>query len=114
MRRYDLGRVADVPLGFSDACGIGNGRMLYVALAERCIDAGVPGRNLGTALGVIEADGSARWTPIREPDGTPTLARVAALTVDDQARVYAALQATDTTPARLCRLEIEGLPLGRG
>ncbi len=111
LRRYDLGKERSVPYGFSDAVGLPDGRMLYVAIAERSPEAGVSGPNMGTVLGVIDRDGSARQAPLCEGDGTPTTCKVAAITVDDEARVWAALHASEARSARLARLRLEGLSL---
>jgi hypothetical protein len=106
LRRYDLGAIDGVPLSFTDACGLPDGRMLYVAVAERD-----DGMNLGTMIGVIDHDGSARQTPLREAGGEPTAAKVAALAVDPEWRVYAALRATPELGPRLCRLDMGTMPV---
>ncbi|MSP59805.1 MAG: FHA domain-containing protein [Myxococcales bacterium] len=111
MRRYDLGTVSGVPLAISDACGLEGGRMLYVAVAELSSDVGISGPNFGTAIGLIEIDGSARQALVCEADGTPTTAKVAAVTVDDAGQVYMALQPTDSHGPRLCRLALAGVPI---
>lgn len=111
VRRYDLGALDGVRLGFSDACGMGDERMLYVAVAEDCPDVGISGPNHGTLIGIIDGDGQALQAPIRESDGSPTNAKVAAVTIDDRGRIYVALQATKTLPARLCRLKVSGAPI---
>lgn len=66
IRRYDLGTLDGVRLTFSDADNLGEGRILYSASAEdRETDA-----IMGSALGVIEADGQAVWTELVDLDGT--------------------------------------------
>lgn len=66
IRRYDLGTLDGVRLTFSDADLLGDGRILYSASAEdRETDT-----IMGSALGVIEADGRAAWTELVDLDGT--------------------------------------------
>jgi len=108
LRRYHLGAMGGVQLGFSDACGLPDGRMLFVAVAESCVDVGIPGKNWGTALGVIDHKGFARVAPIREANGEPTMAKGSALTVDDAGCVYVALGAGGGAAPRLVRLDITG------
>ena len=107
LRRYRIGAVDGVAYGFSDACGLADGRMLFVAAAERCVDVGIPGKNYGTALGVIDGKGALKWAPIREADGSVSTSKAAALTIDDGGNVYVALAGGREAP-RLVKLEIEG------
>lgn len=111
VRRYDLGEIDGISLGFSDACGMSDGNMLYVAVAEDCPAVGISGLNHGTVLGITDGTGKVQHAAICEPDGTPTTSKVAALTIDDQKCIYVALQATETTPPRLCRLKVDGAPI---
>lgn len=63
--RYDLRELDGVRLTFSDAEDLGHGRILYSASAE---DPDT-GQIAGSVLGVIEADGEARWTELTGVDG---------------------------------------------
>lgn len=63
--RYDLGTLDGVRLTFSDAEHLGDGRILYSASAEDP----ATDRIAGSVLGVIDPDGSARWTELTTPDG---------------------------------------------
>jgi hypothetical protein len=68
--RYDLGAVAGERLGFTDATPLGGaGAVLYVASAEASADVVEDGPVAGSAVGVIAADGRARWAPIVADDG---------------------------------------------
>ena len=78
IRSYDLGRLDGVRLTFSDAEHLGEGRVLYSASAE---DAETD-RIAGSVLGVIEADGQARWAELIDQDGTPFEGKIEGLTRD--------------------------------
>ena len=65
IRVYDLGLLDGVRLTFSDAELLDGGRILYSASAEAEDDEVV-----GSALGIIEPDGSARWTELVDLDGS--------------------------------------------
>jgi len=65
IRRYDLGSLDGVRLTFSDAEHLGEGRILYSASAEHPES----GEIVGSALGVLEADGEARWTAVTDASG---------------------------------------------
>ena len=77
IRRYDLGALAGVRLTFSDAEHLGGGRILYSASAEdRESDAIV-----GSTLGVIEPDGTARWTEVIDAQGGRFEGKIEGLTL---------------------------------
>lgn len=76
--RYDLGCLDNVRLTFSDAEKLADGRILYSASAEDPDN----DRIAGSVLGVIDADGSARWTEIEAEDGTPFRNKIEGLTID--------------------------------
>ena len=71
VRRYDLEERDEIPYSFTDAGTMPSGRIAYIAAAERARADGTL-ENLGTTLGVIDPDGSARYTILVERDGTPT------------------------------------------
>jgi hypothetical protein len=77
IQRYHLGALEGVRLTFSDAEHLGGGRILYSASAEDpCSDAIV-----GSTLGVIEPDGTARWTEVVDARGGRFEGKVEGLTV---------------------------------
>lgn len=82
IRRYDLGALGDVRLTFSDAEHLGGGRVLYSASAEGTGDKGEDGAIHGSVLGIIEADGHARWAHLCDEDGQPFRGKVEGLTLD--------------------------------
>jgi hypothetical protein len=56
--RYDLGQMGGVKLTFSDATALGDGRMAFSASAEGSADATSDGQVVGSAVGIMERDGS--------------------------------------------------------
>lgn len=76
IRRYDLGALDGVALTFSDAEYLGDGRVLYSVSAE---DRDT-GRIAGSALGLIEADGRARWAEVFQEDGDAFPGKIEGLT----------------------------------
>ncbi|UUR07828.1 DUF6929 family protein [Sphingomonas glaciei] len=100
IRTYDLGTLAGVRLTFSDAEHLGGGRMLYSASAEDPDS----GEIRGSVLGIIEADGRARWTHLSDQDGSPFNGKIEGLTVDgkDPGKVYFVIDDDDEdTPSRI-------------
>jgi hypothetical protein len=78
LRTYDLGTSDGVRLTFSDAEHLGGGRVLFSASAEDPAS----GEIRGSVLGIIEADGSARWTHLCDTDGGPFSGKIEGLTLD--------------------------------
>jgi hypothetical protein len=78
VRAYDLGELDGVRLTFSDAEHLGEGRILYSASAEDT----ETGEIAGSVLGVIERDGSARWTELTGEDGGPFRGKIEGLSRD--------------------------------
>lgn len=76
IRRYDLGELGGVRLTFSDAEYLGEGRVLYSASAEDPES----DRIAGSVLGLIEADGRARYTEVIDKDGTQFSGKIEGLT----------------------------------
>jgi hypothetical protein len=55
---YELGSIDGVPLTFADACGLPDGRIIFLASAEDTDSAHNDGPIVGTAVGIIGADGA--------------------------------------------------------
>jgi hypothetical protein len=109
-RRYDLDDVDGVPLTFTDAAMMADGRIVYVAAAEVCTDAGQDGETQGIALGVIEADGSLRYTRVVERDGQETTRKADGLAVAGPGRVFLVVDPEDDErPSVLCAVDVTGL-----
>jgi hypothetical protein len=51
----DLGRIAGVPLGFTDAAALPDGRLVFSAVAERVDDTYHDGPCIGAAIGILGA-----------------------------------------------------------
>jgi uncharacterized protein DUF6929 len=108
--QYDLGVLDGVPLGFTDAMGW-HDSVLYVAAAESSPDAVRDGPIAGSAIGVIDPDGSTRWAPITDASGARLRVKAEGLVADPTAesRVFVVLDADDpAAPSELCSVELEG------
>jgi hypothetical protein len=100
IRTYDLGRSDGVRLTFSDAEHLGGGRVLFSASAEDPVSGAIK----GSVLGIIEADGSACWTHLRDQDGGPFSGKIEGLTLDSENRrkVYFVIDDDEEdTPSRI-------------
>ncbi|MDQ3035797.1 MAG: hypothetical protein M3Y87_25565 [Myxococcota bacterium] len=110
--QWELGSIAGVRLTFTDACA-GEGGIAFLAAAEASPDAIEDGEVVGVALGWIAGDGEARWTTIREPDGSPFLGKAEGLAWAPGAVGRRALVIIDRddpdAPSELCEVSIEGL-----
>jgi hypothetical protein len=86
LKCYELGELDGVRLTFSDAEYLGGGRVLFSASAEDPDSGAIK----CSVLGVIEADGSARWTELADEDGHPFQGKIEGLTRDleDEHKVY--------------------------
>ena len=105
IRTYDLGTLHGVRLTFSDAEHLGNGRVLYSASAEDPES----GEIKGSALGIIEADGRARWTHLVDQEGGPFNGKIEGLTLDlkDPGKIYFVIDDDDEdTPSRIFHAEV--------
>ena len=58
---FDLGEIYGVPLSFTDAAALPDGEVVFSAVAEDTDDSYNGGRCMGSALGMIGADGRQRW-----------------------------------------------------
>jgi hypothetical protein len=107
--RYDLGTLGGERLGFTDAVAFGAGGVLYVAAAESSADVVEDGPVAGSALGVIDAAGRARWTPIVDAAGAPFLEKVEGVAFDGAGRLWAVVDQDDPDrPSELCALALDG------
>lgn len=78
IRCYNLGELKEVRLTFSDAEVLDSGRILYSASAEDPDS----DRIAGSVLGVIEANGEARWTELIDLEGGPFQGKIEGLSRD--------------------------------
>jgi hypothetical protein len=58
VRRWELGRAGNVRLSFTDAAPLPDGRIVFTAAAEDTRDAYADGAVMGSAVGLLAADGS--------------------------------------------------------
>jgi uncharacterized protein DUF6910 len=107
--RYELGALGDVPLTFTDGA-VWRGSVLYSAAAEASPDATRDGLVTGSAIGIIDDAGRARWTPLVDSSGGPFIGKVEGVAADGAAdRVYAVVDADDPDAASiLCTVELRG------
>ena len=124
--RYDLGALGGDRLGFTDATRLdapfapfgtsgAPGAVLYVAASEASVDVFEDGTVGGSALGAIDADGRARWTPIVDADGAPFAEKVEGIALDDGGRLWVVVDQDDPErPSELCELAVDGDPGGSG
>jgi hypothetical protein len=105
--RYDLGHIAGVALGFTDATSDGE-HVLFVAAAEASADAIADGAVLGSLLGVIDRDG-VRCAPLVGLDGLPLKVEGLALVPGRRDRAWVTVDPDDTArPAPLIEVELRG------
>jgi hypothetical protein len=85
-RRYLLGEVEGAPLAFTDAAVLPDGTLLYAAAAERSPNAYDDGEVTGSALGLLDAAGGARWAPLLDATGAPFRGKVEGVLPRDAGR----------------------------
>lgn len=73
--QVDLGAVAGVPFGFTDATAVPGGRVAFLAGAERSPDTYHDGEVVGCRFGVIDGD-DIRVADIVDETGAPTLLKL--------------------------------------
>lgn len=106
--RYALGDVDGERFGFTDATAY-QGGVLYVAAAEASADVVDDGPVGGSALGLVGADGDARWAPIVGEDGGPFLEKVEGVAFDGAGRLWVVIDQDDPEqPSELCEVALEG------
>lgn len=104
---YELGVLQGVRLTFSDAEHLGGGRILYSASAEDRQS----GKVAGSVLGVIEADGEARWTELQDVDGKVFTRKIEGLTRDmsDASKVHFVIDDDDdNVPSKVFQAILSG------
>ncbi|HEX5046181.1 MAG TPA: hypothetical protein VFX89_03590 [Gammaproteobacteria bacterium] len=107
---FELGALDGVPLAFTDAAAIGDGRCAFVATAEATADPVLDGPVAGSVLGVLEGV-AARWTRLRYADGRAFPDKVEGLAIDADGRGAWILTDADDPgrPALLGRVELCGI-----
>ena len=107
--QYDLGELGGHRLGFTDALAVGFS-LLYTATAEASPNAVEDGPVAGSALGVVEPDGVARWTVLEDADGAPFAGKVEGVAHGTrQGTVIVVVDRDDPVRAsELCEVELAG------
>ncbi len=59
--RFDLGSIDGVPLGFTDGAALPGGEWVFCAAAEDTADSYADGRCAGSAVGLVNVQGSITW-----------------------------------------------------
>lgn len=104
---YELGILEGVPLGITDATTLGN-RVIYAAAAESSPNAIDDGAVVGSAIGILEASGAARWAPVMQPSGALFAGKIEGILIVDE-RMLAVIDMDDPdVPSELCVLELRG------
>jgi len=108
--QYDLGLLAGLPLGFTDAAIAGE-TLLYTAAAEASPDAATDGAVTGSVIGLIPRQGDLRYAPLTDVHGRPTSDKVEGLVPVPGAtdRVLVVVDADDPLRAsELCEVQLSG------
>jgi hypothetical protein len=107
--QYDLGEIGGSRLSFTDAAVAGDA-LVYTATAEASPNAVDDGPVAGSALGIIGADGEARWTELRGTDGGRFDGKVEGVARGARpGTVYVIVDRDDPDrPSELCEVELGG------
>lgn len=107
--QYELGEIDGSRLTFTDAAVFGDA-LVYTATAEASPNAVDDGPVAGSALGVIGADGEARWTELRDADGGRFDGKVEGVARGSRpGTVYVIVDRDDPgRPSELCEVELGG------
>lgn len=110
---YTLGAIDGLALGFTDAAVVADQPRLtlFSAAAEDSPDVTRDGRVAGSAIGVLEAGGRARWTLLRDEGGRPFPAKVEGvlLVPDAPHQLHVVIDQDDPdAPSELCVVELSG------
>jgi hypothetical protein len=105
--QYELGELHGVRLTFSDAEALDEGVMLFSASAEN----EDTGDTVGSVLGIIDADGEARWAELLGEDGEPFTGKVEGLSrkPGEKDHVYFVIDSDDADQAsRIYEADLDG------
>jgi hypothetical protein len=107
--QYALGEIDGWRLTFTDAAPFGD-NLIYTATAEASPNAVDDGPVAGSALGIIGADGEARWTVLLGADGAGFDAKVEGVARGPRpGTVYVVVDRDDPhRPSELCEVELTG------
>ncbi|MBW2453316.1 MAG: hypothetical protein JRI68_02345 [Deltaproteobacteria bacterium] len=111
VQRYDLGRLGDVRLTFTDAVDLGDDRTLFLATAEDSPDAVRDGEVTGTVVGLLAPPEPPRWCPLCNAEGAALAVKGEGIAISrsDPDHVFVVLDAdSPATPAELLEVELGG------
>jgi hypothetical protein len=106
---YDLGTLDGCPLNFTDAAAFGDA-LIYTATAEASPNAVDDGPVTGSALGIIAADGEARFAVFEAADGGRFDGKVEGVARGPRpGTLYVVVDRDDPhCPSELCEVELAG------
>jgi len=100
LRRYDVGEIEGVPLGFTDASSLDDGTIVFCAAAEDTSNAYNDGVCAGSAIGLINRDG--QLSKVMTVDQRVKLEGICATVSDNVIHLLAVTDADDVAvPAEL-------------
>lgn len=105
VRQYDLGKIGEVKLTFTDATAGSSGEIRYLASAEDSPDTYSDGVVTGSAIGAIAPDGSARFGHLLEADRTPSRRKLEGLAWDAGRSRWLAVEDKDD-PEKPCEIVV--------
>jgi hypothetical protein len=106
-RRYELGSIDGIRLGFTDAESAG-GRIYFAASAENSPDATLDGEVAGSAIGVFDSESELRWTAVVDGEGKRFTGKIEGLLIEPHG-AWCVIDCDDPrVPTELCRLELSG------
>ena len=109
IRRYDLGTLGGCRLTFTDAAAVGD-VLIYTATGEDSPNAVDDGPVTGSALGIIDAAGEARWAPLEDVHGGTFAGKVEGVASGSlPGTVYVVVDTDDPhLPSELCEVALTG------
>lgn len=106
---YQLGDIDGVPLCFTDATTLPDGSIVFTAAAENTSDAYLDGACMGSAIGIIHANGELH--SIKTVDKTVKVEGVTATITGNQVHLLLVTDADDETlPAQVYSAVLHGYP----
>jgi hypothetical protein len=107
--QYDLGTIDGCRLTFTDAAAFGD-RLVYTATAEASPNTVDDGPVAGSAMGIIDADGEARYAVLRHAAGAGFDAKVEGVARGPRpGTLYVVVDRDDPhRPSDLCEVELTG------
>lgn len=91
--RYDLGTIDQIPLAFTDACALVDGRIVFCAVAEDTSDPYLDGVFSGAVIGLLDLDGA--QISRQRIDAPAKIEGIAARLIDDHIALLLVTDADD-------------------